>query len=138
MSALRAWARRVFGHPSGGARSEVNRRLMNRAAHSEEQWYDAHFKAAGVSADVARTVFRCLAGYSGIDFGRVLPDDRLAQDLRFDDVCWRDWEIDFVSDLREQLGLDLMADPGLKREVERADTIGGLVRALSRAADARK
>jgi hypothetical protein len=88
-----------------------------------------------VSADVVRTVSRCLAGYSGIDFARVLPTDRIAEVLRFDEVCWRDWEMDFISDLREKLGLDVMADPALKREVERAETIGDLMRALSRAAD---
>jgi len=135
MSALRTWTRRWFGQPSGRARSEVNRRLRERMARSEEDWYATHFEAADVSADVVRTVSRCLAGYSGIDFARVLPADRIAEDLRFDEVCWRDWEMDFISDLREKLGLDVMADPALKREVERAETIGDLMRALSRAAD---
>ena len=106
---------------------------MARMARSEEEWHATYFEAADVSADVARTVCQCLAGYSGIDFGRVLPTDRLAEDLRFDEVCWRDWEMDFISDLREKLGLDVMADPALKREVEGARTIGDLMRALSRA-----
>lgn len=52
-------------------------------------------------------VYQRFGQYSGIDFSRVRPEDRLNGDLHFSLVCWFDWTINFCEDFCEQFDLDL-------------------------------
>ncbi len=66
--------------------------------------------AATGSSDTRRVlcfVYQKFGQYSGIDFSRVCPDDRLNGDLHFALVCWFDWTIAFCEDFLEQFGIDL-------------------------------
>ncbi len=52
-------------------------------------------------------VYQHFSQYSGIDFSRVRPEDRLNDDLHFSLVCWFDWTITFCEDFFEQFDIDL-------------------------------
>ena len=52
-------------------------------------------------------VYQRFSQYSGLDFSRVRPEDRLNQDLHFSLVCWFDWRITFCEDFFEQFDIDL-------------------------------
>ncbi len=45
--------------------------------------------------------------YSGLEFGRVRPGDRLNDDLHFPLVCWFDWTTTFCEDFFQRFGVDL-------------------------------
>ncbi|MEM8502375.1 MAG: hypothetical protein AAF716_04405 [Cyanobacteria bacterium P01_D01_bin.1] len=65
--------------------------------------------AAGVS-DTRRVlcfVYQRFGQYSGIDFSRVRPEDKLNDDLHLSLVCWFDWTFTFYGDFFEQFDLDL-------------------------------
>ena len=52
-------------------------------------------------------VYQSFSQYSGIEFGRVRPGDRLNRDLHFPLVCWFDWSLTFCEDFFQRFGLDL-------------------------------
>jgi len=70
----------------------------------------AAFSHAAGSSDTRRVlcfVYQQLGQYSGIDFSRVRPNDRLNDDLHFSLVCWFDWAITFCEDFFQQFDIDL-------------------------------
>lgn len=67
-------------------------------------------------------VYQRFSQYSGIDFSRVRPEDRLNDDLHLSLVCWFDWVITFCEDFFEQFDLDL----GDCFDEDEFDTIGEL------------
>lgn len=52
-------------------------------------------------------VYQRFSQYSGIDFSRVRPEDRLNHDLHFALVCWFDWTTTFYEDFLEEFDIDL-------------------------------
>ena len=52
-------------------------------------------------------IYECFSEYSGLEFSRVRPSDRLNEDLCFPLVCWFDWSITFCEDFYQRFGLDL-------------------------------
>ncbi|MGB3297608.1 MAG: hypothetical protein WBA76_05005 [Phormidesmis sp.] len=52
-------------------------------------------------------IYESFSQYSGLDFSRVRPSDRLNDDLCFPLVCWFDWSITFCEDFYQRFGLDL-------------------------------
>lgn len=72
-------------------------------------------------------VYQRFSQYSGIDFSRVRPEDRLNHDLHFSLVCWFDWRITFCEDFFEQFDLDLSDC----FDEDEFNTIGQLVMFLS-------
>ncbi len=45
--------------------------------------------------------------YTGLDFARVQPHDRLSEDLYIPAVCWFDWNFTFTEDFYQQFQVDL-------------------------------
>ncbi len=81
---------------------------------SSHDWFVRFWKPLGVDRDVSSFVYEKLRDYSGVEFSRVVPQDRFQEDLRFSDVCWNDWEFDFAEDFRRQFGTDVLEE--LSRE----------------------
>ncbi len=52
-------------------------------------------------------VYQYFGLYSGLEFGRVRPGDRLNDDLHFPLVCWFDWTTTFCEDFFQRFGVDL-------------------------------
>ncbi|MBE9062839.1 hypothetical protein [cf. Phormidesmis sp. LEGE 11477] len=68
-------------------------------------------------------VYQRFSQYSGLDFSRVRPEDRLDHDLHFALVCWFDWTITFCEEFFEQFDLDLSD----RFDEDEFNTIGELV-----------
>ncbi|MEO1146122.1 MAG: hypothetical protein AAFY26_11060 [Cyanobacteria bacterium J06638_22] len=51
-----------------------------------------------------------LGKYSGIEFGRTLPDDRLEDDLYWTHICWFDWTLSLCDDFQTEFGIDLSGE----------------------------
>lgn len=89
-------------------RQQVNRFLsQHRRPLSQTAWCDEFYQATRSQNDILLFVYRSLETYSGIEFNRVRPHDRLVDDLQFPMVCWFDWSITFCDDVVAQFGIDI-------------------------------
>lgn len=93
--------------PDLKVRRQVNRSLRQRPALNCEQWFQAFFQPQGITNTVASFAYTHLERYSGLEIGRVLPTDRLEQDLHWTQVCWFDWELHLYDDFWQQFGVDI-------------------------------
>lgn len=94
--------------PDWALRLRVNQSLHNRAALALPTWSQTFMDTYKVSYDVISFVYRRFPDYSGIDFGRVRPGDRMIEDLQFPLVCWFDWEQQLCEDFEAEFGIDLL------------------------------
>lgn len=85
----------------------VNRELRDRPALSVDEWFLRFWQPLGVSRQVANFVYVQMAVYTGLDFTRVRPSDRLNDDLHLPLVCWFDWEFSLYEDFFADFGVDL-------------------------------
>lgn len=88
-------------------RRSLNRRLRDRPCLSFEQWFKHCWQSHDISQPVAAFVYTQFERYSGLTFARVLPSDRLEEDLRWSLVCWFDWQITLCDDFFRQFGVDI-------------------------------
>ncbi len=88
-------------------RQQVNRALRHRPVLTSEQWCELFEPSPGITDSVATFAYDYLARYSGLEMGRVLPSDRLNEDLYWTQVCWYDWEFTLCQDFCQQFGSDL-------------------------------
>lgn len=93
--------------PDLKVRRQVNRALRQRPAMTLEQWFQAFYQAQGMPYALVSFAYEHLADYSGLEFSRVLPDDRLNEDLQWTQVCWFDWEQHLCNDFDQQFGTEL-------------------------------
>lgn len=93
--------------PDLKVRRQVNRALRQRPALEFEQWFQSFYQPRGITHAVATFAYRHLARYSGLEFNRVLPTDRLQEDLHWTQVCWFDWELHLYDDFWQQFGVDI-------------------------------
>ena len=93
--------------PDLSVRQQVNRHLRRRRSLKIEAWCSAFRQATAAQPVLLRFVYAALQQYSGLDFSRVRPQDRLIEDLRFPLVCWFDWTTTFCEDFIAQFGVDL-------------------------------
>jgi hypothetical protein len=113
--------------PDLSIRQQVNQWMKGRMRSplSAADWCRL-FCAQERAQPVLAFVYDYFGQYSGIEFGRVRPNDRLNGDLHFPLVCWFDWSLTFCEDFFQQFDLDLS-----DRFDEAAfDTIGELVNFL--------
>lgn len=85
----------------------MNRGLRDRPALSVDEWYVRFWQPLGVSQQVAEFVYTRMATYTGLDFTRIRPSDRLNDDLHLALVCWFDWEFSLYEDFFARFGVDL-------------------------------
>jgi hypothetical protein len=88
-------------------RRQVNQSLQRRPRMDCTQWFESFYQSQGVLYSVADFAYQHLANYSGLEFGRVLPTDRLHEDLHWTQVCWFDWETSLSDDFWQQFGVDI-------------------------------
>lgn len=94
--------------PDLSMRHQVNQCLrQHRGSLSVDDWCDEFYQATKSQRSTLLFIYRTLADYSGIEFNRVRPHDRLVDDLQFPLVCWFDWSISFCDDVVAQFGIDI-------------------------------
>ncbi|WP_228035701.1 hypothetical protein [Oculatella sp. LEGE 06141] len=93
--------------PDYASRQYVNRVLSDRPALNSEEWFKSYFQVNGITRSVATFTYHYLGKYSGLQFARVLPSDRLEEDLRWTQVCSFDWEIMLCKDFCRCFGVDI-------------------------------
>ncbi|MBD1912270.1 MULTISPECIES: hypothetical protein [unclassified Leptolyngbya] len=93
--------------PDLKARRQVLHLLRNRPLLSSTEWYEIYGHSFQISPAVTEFAYRYLADYSGLEFGRVLPGDRLDEDLNWTKICWFDWQIALCDDFCEIFSVDL-------------------------------
>lgn len=81
--------------------------LRQRPVMSCDQWFESFYQPQGILYSVASFAYKRLPNYSGLEFGRVLPTDRLNEDLHWTQVCWFDWELNLYDDFGQTFGVDI-------------------------------
>lgn len=93
--------------PDSGMRRRVNRSLRHRPFLNDLEWFHTFFQAEGTHQAIALFAYTHLHRYSGIPMGRVVPADRLEEDLHWTDVCWFDWEMSLCDDFWQVFHVDI-------------------------------
>jgi hypothetical protein len=88
--------------------------LRDRPALGIDDWYESFWQPRQVSPSVARFVYFHLEKYSGLPAARILPSDRLEEDLCFTLVCWFDWHFTLCEDFEQYLGAEIDDSLGLQ------------------------
>lgn len=85
----------------------VKRFLCRRSLLSCREWYERFWQPADIPKPISDFVYTQMSHYSKLEFGRVLPSDRLDEDLHLALICWFDWELSFHQDFLDTFGIDL-------------------------------
>ncbi|MEP0872832.1 hypothetical protein NDA01_23735 [Trichocoleus desertorum AS-A10] len=93
--------------PDVKTRRQVNRWLRDRPALTSDEWYEYFWQARQVSPAVATFAYIYLEQYSGLQTARILPSDRLEEDLHLTLVCWFDWHFTLCEDFEQHLGVGI-------------------------------
>jgi hypothetical protein len=93
--------------PDFHARRRVNRWLRDRTALSAEEWYQRFWQPRRISPNIAIFAYTHLEKYSGLKTARILPSDRLEEDLHLTLVCWFDWHFSLCEDFEQHLGVGI-------------------------------
>lgn len=91
-------------------RRQVQKRLEHRPVLSLADWYANHGKDQALSFAVTEFAYNYLGRYAGIDFGRLLPSDRLEDDLSWTQICWFDWYLSLSDDFYHHFKIDLSGE----------------------------
>jgi hypothetical protein len=99
--------------PDVTIRRQVNQQLTALARRSMGFSHWCQLFCSNPRSDTARArrvlafVYEHFADYTGLDFSRVRPSDRLIADLQFPLVCWFDWSLTFCEDFYQAFDVDL-------------------------------
>ncbi|MEA5466770.1 hypothetical protein [Leptothoe sp. PORK10 BA2] len=94
--------------PDLSVRHQVNQSLCRqRRPLSLEAWCEEFQREIPSQRQTLLFIYQCLETYSGIEFNRVRPHDRLVEDLQFPLVCWFDWSTRFCEDVAAQFNIDI-------------------------------
>ena len=94
--------------PDLSVRHQVNYSLRNqRRPLSPDAWCEECHRVTQAQDETLLFIYRSLEAYSGLEFNRVRPEDRLVDDLQFPLVCWFDWSLRFCDDVVSQFGIDI-------------------------------
>ncbi len=93
--------------PDLRVRRSVKRFLRRRSLLNTREWYECFWQPANIPKSISDFVYIQMSQYSGLEFGRVLPTDRLNEDLHLALICWFDWELSFCQDFSDSFGVDL-------------------------------
>jgi hypothetical protein len=122
--------------PDLRVRRQVNQALRQRPAMPPEQWFQTFFQPQGIPYTLVSFAYEHLARYSGLEFSRVLPDDRLNEDLQWTQVCWFDWEQHLCADFDQQFGTAIgdQLSEDLNQQLDQANllTVRDLLALLNR------
>lgn len=93
--------------PDLQSRRQVDRALYRRRYLSLDEWFQFFWQSRGIAKPVVAFAYIHLEKYSGLQIGRVLPSDRLEQDLKFTLICWFDWHLDLCEDFWNAFGVEI-------------------------------
>ncbi|MCL6433229.1 MAG: hypothetical protein K6T90_03275 [Leptolyngbyaceae cyanobacterium HOT.MB2.61] len=93
--------------PDIQTRQRINRFLRSRSPLSAEEWFEQFWSDRKIFKQVADFVYTHMSNYSGLEFSRVRPEDRLNEDLQFPLVCWFDWQLSLCEDFFQSFGVDM-------------------------------
>ncbi len=116
--------------PKPGVADEVNRSLSGRGSLNATEWFTEFWKRRGIDRRVSDFVYERFPIYTGLDFSRVIPTDRIADDLKFRDVSRDDWEFDFHDEFESEFGVGILYE----LSEEETKTVEGIVRMCDRLA----
>jgi hypothetical protein len=88
-------------------RCSVKRFLRRRSWLSSREWYERFWQSADIPKPISDFVYIQMSEYSGLEFGRVLPTDRLNEDLHLTLICWFDWDVSFCQSFLDYFGIDV-------------------------------
>ncbi|MEB3337473.1 MAG: hypothetical protein VKJ46_08435 [Leptolyngbyaceae bacterium] len=88
-------------------RRQVNQSLHTRPSLASEEWYDYFWRPRKISHEISTFVYTHLEQYSGLQVSRVLPSDRLDEDLKMTLVCWFDWNLTLCEDFQHCFAVDI-------------------------------
>ncbi|MGI0492098.1 hypothetical protein ACN4EG_09815 [Alkalinema pantanalense CENA528] len=88
-------------------RRKINKTLRDRSAYGSHDWYRCFWEPLGIKPELAQFLYSKLETYSGLEAARLLPSDRLIEDLHIPLVCWYDWEWDLCEEFEGQFGVEL-------------------------------
>jgi len=92
--------------PDQGLRRRIRRSHRNRSLYQSLEWHNRFWKPLGIRSDLSEFVYEALSACSGLEAGRLLPNDRLIEDLRLPLLCWFDWEMVWTEQFFDRFGLD--------------------------------
>lgn len=93
--------------PDLGMRQQVNQQLQHRPELAFKEWFERFYRSQGIDDLIATFAYTHLGRYSGLPIGRILPSDRLEEDLHWTKICWFDWETALCNDFWQAFGVDL-------------------------------
>ena len=93
--------------PDLNTRQQVNRWLRDRSALTADEWYEQFWQPRRISPKIAAFVYSHLEKYSGLKTAKILPGDRLEEDLHLTLVCWFDWHFTLCEDFEQDLGVSI-------------------------------
>lgn len=96
--------------PNLRLRRRVARNLRQRDNLSATEWYQTCWQPLDIAKPISDFVYTHLQTYSGLEFGRIQPGDRLQADLHLTLICWFDWELTFCEDFFNSFGVDLQPE----------------------------
>ncbi len=92
--------------PDYKIRQQVNRSHADRPLYSAVEWHQRFWYPLGVQRLLSEFVYELLGECSGLEIGRLVPSDRLMQDLQLPLVCWFDWEMVWTEQFSSRFELD--------------------------------
>lgn len=102
--------------PNPGACEDTKDFLKNRETLSMDDWYVKWWQSLGIKRDVSDFIYKNLESYLGIETAKIIPSDRIIEDLHFDKLGWPRWEADLRDDFEEQFKVDVFKSPDLDKE----------------------
>lgn len=93
--------------PDLGVRRRIHQAWRSRLDRSSKDWYRSFWQPIAISQDLSAFVYQQMESYSGLPFAKVIPGERLTEDLQLPLVCWFDWESDLCDDFRDRFGIEI-------------------------------
>ncbi|NJR37863.1 MAG: hypothetical protein HC781_02245 [Leptolyngbyaceae cyanobacterium CSU_1_4] len=88
-------------------RRQVKQSLRHRPTLGLSEWFESFCRSRPIAYPVVNFLYTRLETYSGIEPGKLLPSDRLEEDLRWTDLCGFDWQIILCDDFMQQFNVDM-------------------------------
>gem|GEM_PF-1377050 len=93
--------------PNLTTRRQVKQSLRHRPNLGLREWFESFCESRQIAYPVVNFLYTRLETYSGIELGRLLPSDRLEEDLHWTDLCGFDWQIVLCEDFMQQFNVDM-------------------------------
>lgn len=93
--------------PDISIRRQINQTMRSRPTRTSEDWYRCFWQPLAISKDLSLFIYEQMEFYSGLQFAKVTPSDRLIEDLQLPLVCWFDWECNLCDDFCDHFEVEI-------------------------------